>query len=382
MPPTLRHPRRTRHPRRSAAVVRRRFVAVLIVGAAVAVVAAWAFAPDPSPEPGSRPAASTAPEERDGDRQAPGLPLSRAVGRKIMTTMDGTFPSRSLRARVRRGEIGGVILFEPNVGPGLDAAIRSLQRNALAGGNPPLLIAVDQEGGLVKRFAARPPSRAPAQMDAGAAGSEGAATGAALRARGINTNLAPVADVNHGSFLGSRSFGADPHQVALAACAFATGLQSAGVNATLKHFPGLGRTMSNTDLHVVSVPASAAALRSDLAPYRRCGAQTRLVMLSNATYPALDRRRPAVLSRRIVTGLLRGELGYGGVTITDTLAAPGVRFETAGVRASRAGVDILLYVGEQTSARGYRTLLRAARTGQLSRAAVLASAARIDALAR
>jgi hypothetical protein len=188
MPPTPRYPprRNPRRPRRSAVVARRRFVAVLVVCAAVAGVAAWVLAPDPQPDPTSRPAASTAPEKRDGDRQAPGLPLSRAIGRKIMTTMDGTFPSRSLRARVRRGEVGGVILFEPNVGPGLGRAIRSLQRNARAGGNPPLLIAVDQEGGLVKRFAALPPSQAPAQMDAAAAGTAGAAvanTSPATRAR-------------------------------------------------------------------------------------------------------------------------------------------------------------------------------------------------------
>ena len=156
-------------------------------------------------------------------------------------------------------------------------------------------------------------------MTAATAGPEGAATGRALRARRINTDLAPVADVNHGSFLGSRSFGSDPGVVAQAACAFADGLQSAGVNATLKHFPGLGRTRSNTDLGAVTIGASAAALRADLEPYRRCGSRARLVMLSNATYPAFDPSRPAVLSRRVVTGLLRGELGFRGVTISDTL---------------------------------------------------------------
>jgi beta-N-acetylhexosaminidase len=219
-------------------------------------------------------------------------------------------------------------------------------------------------------------------MTAATAQREGAATGRALHARGINVDLAPVADVNHGSFLGSRSFGSDPGAVASAACAFAGGVESAGVNATLKHFPGLGRTSQNTDLRRVRVTASAAALRADLEPYRRCAATTRLVMVSNATYPAFDPRRPAVFSRRIVTDLLRGELGFGGVTITDTLAAPGVASPAAAVRATRAGVDLLLYVDERSSARGYRAVLRALRAGQLSGAQVSASAARIDALAR
>jgi beta-N-acetylhexosaminidase len=363
--------------RAAAAVRRRRLFALLAIAVASAVAGAWVARSDPGSE-SPRPASSTTAAER----RAAQLPLTRAVGRKIMTAMDGTFPSRSLRARVRRGQVGGVILFGPNVSPRLGQAIVSLQSAARAGGNPPLLIAVDQEGGAVKRLRSLPPSRAPAQMTPGTAGAEGAATGDALLARGINTDLAPVADVDHGSFLGSRSFGSDPGVVAEAACAFAGALQSAGVNATLKHFPGLGRTRSNTDLGAVTVGASAAALRADLAPYRRCGSQARLVMLSNATYPALDPSRPAVLSRRVIGGLLRGELGFRGVTISDTLAAPGVASPTTAVRASRAGVDILLYVDERTSALAYRNVLRAARAGALSRSAVRASAARIDALAR
>jgi beta-N-acetylhexosaminidase len=347
--------------------------AVLALVAAAAVAACGSGASD-----APRRSASTGPARS----QAGGLPLSRAVGRKIVSGMGGTFPSRSLRERVRRGHVGGVILFGPNVGPRLARAIAALQRAARAGGNPPLLIAVDQEGGQVKRLESLPPSRAPAEMSAAVAGPEGAATGRALLARGINTNLAPVADVNHGSFLGSRSFGSDPAVVAAAACAFATGLQSAGVNATLKHFPGLGRTTENTDLHAVRVTASARALRADLEPYRRCGGQARLVMVSNATYPAFDPEHPAVFSRRIVTDLLRGELRFGGVTVTDTLAAPGVAGPTASVRATRAGIDLLLYVDEASSERGYRSVLRAAQARRLSRAAIVASAARIDALAR
>jgi beta-N-acetylhexosaminidase len=368
-----------RQPRHAAAIRRRRMLALLAAAVAGAAIVAWAFGSEPPPDGGrGRRASST---ERAA-RQAPTLPLSRAVGRKIMTAMDGRFPSRSLRARVRKGQVGGVILFGPNVGPNLRGAIAALQRAARAGGNPPLLIAVDQEGGEVKRLSSLPPARAPAQMGAGVAGPEGTATGRALLVRGINTNLAPVADVDHGSFLGERSFGSDPGAVARAACAFASGLQAAGVNATLKHFPGLGRTTHNTDLGAVSVEASATALRADLEPYRRCAAQARLVMLSNATYPALDPAGPAVFSRRIVTGLLRGQLGFRGVTISDTLAAPGIASSTTALRASRAGVDVLLYVDERTSARAYRSLLRAARAGRLSRAAVRASAARIDALAR
>src|SRR3954462_10567321 len=99
---------------------------------------------------GGSDAVRSSPSSSDPAQAAP--PLSRAIGRKIVTGMDGTFPSRALRARVQRGQVGGVILFGPNVGPGLAGAIGPLQRRARAGGTPPLLIAVDQEGGAVKRL--------------------------------------------------------------------------------------------------------------------------------------------------------------------------------------------------------------------------------------
>src|SRR3954468_16436423 len=106
--------------------------------------------------------------------------LARAVGRKIMTGFAGTTPSRSLLTRARRGEIGGVILFGPNVSGRLRTTIAALQRAARAGGNPPLLIAVDQEGGAVRRLPSLPPGEAPARMPASRAGPLGAATGRAL----------------------------------------------------------------------------------------------------------------------------------------------------------------------------------------------------------
>src|SRR4051794_23604791 len=315
--------------------------------------------------------------------QAPAAPsLARAVGRKIMPGFAGTAPSRALLARARRGEIGAVILFGPNVTGRRRGTIAAQQRAARAGGDPPPLIAVHQEGGAVRRLPSLPPAEAPARMPASRAGPLGAATGRALRRLGINTDLAPVADVDHGSFLRSRSFGSDPGAVARSACAFADGLRGAGVNATLKHFPGLGRAARNTDEQAVTVAASEGALRADLEPYRRCAPRVGLVMLSNATYPAFDPRRPAVFSRRIGGDLLRGELGFRGGTIPDTLAAPGVSSPTTAVRATRAGVDMLLYPDERISALAYRNVLRAARAGRLDRAAIVASAARIAALAR
>jgi beta-N-acetylhexosaminidase len=308
--------------------------------------------------------------------------IRKAVGRKIMTGFNGTYPSTALLGRVRRGEVGGVILFGGNVTTRLGAAVSALQQAARAGGNPPLLIATDQEGGDVRRLRSAPPTVAPASMATSSAASQGRATGRALHALGITVDLAPVADVDHGSFLGSRSFGSSPSRVASAACGFAAGLQSAGVHATLKHFPGLGRTSRNTDQFAVSVAASQAALGADLAPYTTCAGRTDLVMLSNARYPAYDPSGPAVFSRAIISDLLRTQLGFRGVTISDTLSAPGVASPTTAIRASRAGVDMLLYTDEAMSALAYQKMLAAVRSGQVSRSSVLASAKRIRALAR
>jgi beta-N-acetylhexosaminidase len=301
----------------------------------------------------------------------PTMPLEQAVGQKVVTAFAGTAPSPALLHRLQTGHLGGVVLFSANVAS--PAQLRSLtgrlRAAAAAGGNPPPLIAVDQEGGLVKRLPWAPPGSAPAAMSAPRA--EGAATGRALRSMGITVNLAPVADLERRpNFLGSRAFGSTEAAVARGACAFSRGLQAAGVTPTLKHFPGLGDAAGNTDLQRVTI---RAPLR--LAPYRRC-AHRGLVMVSSATYPRLG-PEPAVFEPRAYA-LLREET----VTISDDLTARAMagRSDVA-VRAARAGLDLLLYGGsEATSAGAYRRLLRAVRQGRLGEDRVRASAARIIAL--
>jgi beta-N-acetylhexosaminidase len=304
----------------------------------------------------------------------PVMPIDRAVGQKVITAFAGTEPSRSLLSRLRAGHLGGVMLFSENVvSPRqLRRLTHRLRAAAAQGGNPPPLIAVDQEGGLVKRLPWAPPFAPPAAM--GDPRAEGAATGRALRSVGITVDLAPVADVERRpNFLLSRAFGSSESAVARAACGFAGGLASGGVAATLKHFPGLGDAGANTDLARVTI---RAPLR--LAPYRRCAGDRTLVMIASATYPAIG-SAPAVLE----PGTYR-RLPAGTVTMSDDLSSRGMagRPDVA-VRAARAGVDLLLYGGsEETSAGAYRRLLRAVRQGRLGRRRVLASAARIVALKR
>lgn len=324
------------------------------------------------------------------DGRARSVPLPRLVGQSIMTGFPGREPPPDLLARIKRGEIGGVILFGENIGSpaALRALVSKLQAVAKAGGNPPLLVAVDQEGGLVRRLPAGPPDESAAAMgrrDPARVRREGIRTGQYLSALGIGVDLAPVADVpdSSQSFLGSRAFGSSVSRVAPRVASFAAGLQQAHVAATLKHFPGLGTARANTDLARVVIRSGRAELERRLRPFRQgIKAGARLVMVSNAVYPALDASaRPALFSRAIVTSLLRKRLGFDGVVITDAMEAPApAAFAGAPAAALAAGVDVLLYTSESAGRQGFDQLLAAARAKPGIRADLQAAYARIGAL--
>jgi beta-N-acetylhexosaminidase len=319
---------------------------------------------------------------------APPVSVERLAGQSIMTGMNGRTPDASLLARVRAGQVGGVILFGFNIGTTsqLSAAIAKLQAAAAAGGNPSLLIAVDQEGGAVRRLPAGPPDLSAAAMGTAAkAGSEGVATGTYLKQLGINVDLAPVLDVSTpaSSWLGTRTFSNSPYVNASLGASFLAGLQHGGVAATAKHFPGLGHAPVSTDTNHVLLRAPKRALDADLRPFKRAiGAGVKLVMVSNAGYSAYDPADvPAVLSHRIVTGLLRNQLGFKGVVISDALEAPGPSSRPgAPVVAIKAGVDVLLYTSEHDGDDAYAELVAAAKNGTLPLSDLKRSAARIGTL--
>jgi len=347
---------------------------------AIGVLAAAALAAAPS----STPAVESVP------------PLQQLVGQKLVVRMDGTTPSASLLARARRGEVGGVILFGINFDNAsqLRSTTRRLQQAAAAGGRPKLLVAVDQEGGPVETVPWAPPTLSPSQMGAdgstGTARAQGQLTGRALRNLGVNTDLAPVADVpvSTSSFMlrQGRTWSSSVAVTARLASAFAGGLADRHELAAVKHFPGLGFATRNTDREVVRITASSSRLAPGLVPFRRAiAAGVPLVMLSNAVYEAYDRRNAAGWSRAVITGLLRRELGFRGVTITDSLdgAAHARRLPTdpLAVRAAAAGADLILVTGsEGASLSVYYSLVRAASDGRIGRAGLVASYRRIAAL--
>ena len=325
----------------------------------------------------------------------PAMSVSQLVGQRFVFAFPGRTLPRGLARRIRAGEAAGIVIFSRNFRSrrGLRALIRRAQRlNAASRLDAPLLVMVDQEGGETNHVPGPPELSAESVGRAGdprLARAEGRSAGRNLRALGINVNLAPVADVARpGSALQreERTYGQEPAAVAALADAFAAGIEDAGVVATLKHFPGFGAAATNTDYGPVRIPLSARTIRGvDEPPFARgIRGGDRMVMLSTAVYPALD-RLPAALSPAVATTELRGRLGFRGVSITDTLESPALaRYggsKQVARRAAAAGADLLLF------ARTYRAgamaaagLERTASAGALPRAELEAAARRVLAL--
>ena len=331
-----------------------------------------------------------------GDGEPPAASASskltpkQLAGQRLVVGFPGTDPPAAVRAMVREGRIAGVILFAENF-PSREAGRHAVARlqaiRRPPGLRDPLLVMIDQEGGLVKRIDGAPTASAEAIGARGAAfaAEQGERTAANLRDVGVNVDLAPVLDVarpGSDTEATERGFGSTAAAVSATAIPFAEALQEGGVAATAKHFPGLGSARLNTDFAVQRVPLSKATLRGvDEAPFRRFVAVGgEMVMIGSAIYPALS-PKPAAFSRTIATGELRERLGFEGVSITDALGSVAVADfggpAKAGVAAARAGTDVLLFTDFQSGARAGDALLRALRSGRLRRADFEASAGRV-----
>jgi beta-N-acetylhexosaminidase len=321
--------------------------------------------------------------------------LADRVGGMMIIGFDGTALAAAPVELI--AGLGGAILFQRNLIDALQsrAIIEGLQSSRPAG-TPPLLIAVDQEGGTVSRLGAFG-TPTPSAMALGASGdphlteSIYAIVGDELAALGINLDLAPVADVNSdrgNPVIGIRSFGAHQDTVARHAAAAVRGLHRSGVASTAKHFPGHGDTVvdSHFDLPVIAHDLDRLR-RVDLPPFRAAiDAGVDAVMIAHVAFPAVDPSGvPATLSRAVITGLLREELGFDGVVCTDCLQmkaistryAPGA----AAVGAIAAGADLVMFstsVDDALTARG--ALRDAVLDGSLDLALVERSLARIDTL--
>jgi beta-N-acetylhexosaminidase len=301
--------------------------------------------------------------------------LARLAEAILVPPFPGVTVPGWLLAALDRG-LAGVTLFGPNVSdPAQLAALTSQLRNAA---DEPV-IAIDEEGGDVTRMAHRTGSPYPGNAALGAVDDAELTTeiyralGFDLAAAGINTNLAPSADVNSAAdnpVIGTRSFGADTDLVARHAAAAVTGLQSAGVAACAKHFPGHGSTRDDSHHMIAAVDGDLDQLRRrDLPPFAAAiAAGVQAVMPGHLLVPGLTGGLPATWSAAALTGLLRGELGFTGAIVSDALEMRAVSdphgVPEAAVRTVAAGAD-LLCLGRDQDEQMYlavRTALAAAVT--------------------
>ncbi|MFF7800460.1 glycoside hydrolase family 3 protein [Streptomyces olivaceus] len=324
-----------------------------------------------------------------------------ALTRDALTVLQpgfaGTTAPDWLLRRLGEG-LASVALFGRNVTSPEQVAALTAQLRAE---REDVLVAIDEEGGDVTRLEVRTGSSFPGNHALGAVDDVGltrevaAALGRRLADSGVDFNWAPSADVNSNPdnpVIGVRAFGADTDLVARHTAAYVTGMQSAGVATCTKHFPGHGDTGidSHHAVPLIDVDADVLAAR-DLVPFRAAvAAGSRAVMSAHILVPALDPDRPATLSRRILTELLRGELGYDGLIVTDGIEMRAIAgtygIERGTALAIAAGADAICVGGglsdEDTVRRLSDALVEAVRSGELPEERLADAAERVRSLSR
>jgi beta-N-acetylhexosaminidase len=285
--------------------------------------------------------------------------LRRLCGALVVGGFAGTTLPRGFSARLEAGELGGAILFARNVTPDPRQVAALCAAIARADRELPPIVSVDQEGGRVARLKEGvlrlpPAMKLGARLDEAVIERIARALGAQLSALGFSMDYAPVLDVHtnpENPVIGDRAFGTEPERAGRAALAFARGLVSAGVAACGKHFPGHGDTRTDSHLELPRVAHDRARLDAvELAPFRMAARVVPAMMSAHVVYDALD-AAPATLSRRVATDLLRGELGFEGVLVSDDLEMRAIAAThgagEAAVLAVEAGCDALLVCSDE-----------------------------------
>ena len=323
------------------------------------------------------------------------MPLDQEIASLFCVGFQGTTPSPEVKELVRRG-VHGVILFSRNVVDAEQVAALVAELKRFAG--RPLLVAIDQEGGRVARlrapqgFTELPPMRALGERgDPDLAREIGALLGRELRAVGIDQDYAPVVDVDTNPanpVIGDRSFSRDAEAVGRLGAALAEGLQSEGVAACAKHFPGHGDTSQDSHQDLPRLAHGLERLRAvELPPFRALArAGVAAVMTAHVVFEALDPRRPATLSPEVMR-LLREEAGFRGCAVSDDLEMKAVAehfpLEEAAPGAVLAGVDALLVCHHaEVQHRAIDLVRRAAEDGRIPSARIAEARGRVAALLR
>jgi beta-N-acetylhexosaminidase len=342
--------------------------------------------PSPSPFP-------TLPEK--AAQVLASLTPEQKVGQLISIGFHGTKITPAVEAMIRQRAVGGLVLRAENADDagGLAKLTADLQAIARDAKVPPLLISIDHEGGPVMRIG-KGMTSVPGQMALAATPDPLAAIvrangiiGAELTAAGVRWNLAPVADVNdepRNPIIGNRSFGSDPARVAQLVAQSVRAYRSARMFPTAKHFPGHGSTTTDSHTGLPEIASDRKRLDAvELVPFKAAiAAGTQAIMSAHIVVPALDPTPslPVTLSSKVMTDLLRGELGFQGLIVSDDLemgALSTIGEARAGLMAFKAGVDHLLFrFDESAYLEGHRLILDALRNGEITAARLDASVLR------
>ena len=325
-----------------------------------------------------------------------GLDLKQKIGQMLVFGWQGATDEENYtvsehgRTLIDEFQVGGIALFARNISTPEQVAATVNEFQSRSG--IPLLVVADQEGGMVARFKA-PFAVFPGNMALGATGSPDYCKRAAqaiakqLAAVGVNVNFAPCVDVNinpENPIIGVRSFGESPEMVAQLGAAAIEGFQMEGIMASAKHFPGHGDTSTDTHFSLPIIPYDRKRLDLvELVPFRaaiRIGVAS--VMTSHIIFPALDPELPATLSARIINGLLREEMGYDGLVVTDCLEMKAITDNygaaNSAILAVKAGADILLASHRLGFQRDMRDgLLKAVESGDIPESRIDESVTRI-----
>jgi beta-N-acetylhexosaminidase len=321
--------------------------------------------------------------------------LKRKIGQMLLIIVPGTRLSAWKREMLANGWAGGVILFGQNIKT--QEQVREYVREIQQASAVPLIVAVDQEGGAVRRFREEQGfSRLPSLAAVGENGDPdiayrfGRLAGHQLRSVGANLNFSPVVDLEKerkDAIISPyrRSLGSDPQRVSLLAERIMAGMKSQKIIATAKHFPA--QTLSVTDTHDGSAMSDATVaqlMKTDLAPYQYLIPRgLDAVMVSHITCKAIDPYFPASMSHEVVQNLLRKKLGFAGLVISDDLRMGAIKrkypLDVSVVQAVNAGVDMLM-VTDNTERRVMNALVRAVARGQVKRETIDAAYTRIIAL--
>ncbi|MCM3203750.1 glycoside hydrolase family 3 N-terminal domain-containing protein [Paenibacillus illinoisensis] len=344
-------------------------------------------------------------QAQDWDKLISYMTVSEQVGQMLMPDIrqwngkGTTTVNEGLKSSIHNQDLGGLILFDKNI---VDTRqVTTFTHNLqMESGDIPMFLGIDQEGGVIKRIPGG--TNLPGQMALGATGDSalaeaaGLLTGEELKALGLNINFAPVLDINSNPdnpIIGMRSFSSDADLVTRLGLTTITGLRQSGVIAAVKHFPGHGDTMVDSHLGLPVLTHNRERLDSvELKPFQAAIENgVEMIMTAHIAFPAIDNEQvtslkdgqrvpvPATLSKKVLNGLLREELGYEGIIISDAFTMDGIAEhfgeDQAVERAVNAGVDIILM--PQNSAAAHQTLVNAVKNGTIPIETIHASVERI-----